>query len=105
MLLMKKIFFEAIRKGTKTTTLRYWQRPQVRAQSNTLIPGLGYVRIEAVRPVSLEELTERDAQADGFATLADLHAALGELYSSDSRTGRTLYHVHFTYLPEGRRCD
>lgn len=100
MLLMKKIFFDAIRKGTKTTTLRYWQRPQVRAQSNSFVPGLGYVRIEAVRAVSLAELTQHDAQADGFATLADLRTALEQLYSSSQRSDRTLYQVHFTYLPK-----
>ncbi len=40
MLLMKKKYFEPIRRGAKTTTLRYWLRPRVKYGSVHKIPGL-----------------------------------------------------------------
>ena len=44
MLLMKKIFFDAIRCGEKTTTLRYWQRQHINPGSVQFVRGLGKLR-------------------------------------------------------------
>jgi hypothetical protein len=98
MLLMKKIFYDAIRDGTKTTTLRFWQRRMVRPGSEHRIRGLGRVRIDEVRPVELSDLTEADARADGLAGLEALRVALDEMYPPEQRKGRTLYLVGFTFL-------
>lgn len=98
MLLMKKVFFDAIRSGAKRTTLRYWRRMQVRPGTVHRIRGLGAVRIEAVRPVEWTELTDADAVADGFDSLPALEGALSEMYPPHTRPGRTLYRVHFTLL-------
>ncbi len=98
MLLMKKIFYDAIREGTKTTTLRFWKRRMVRPGSEHRIRGLGRVRIDEVRPVDLSELTEADAKADGLAGLEALRIALDEMYPPQHRDGRTLYLVRFRYL-------
>lgn len=95
MLLMKKRFFEAIRAGRKTATLRYWQRMQVRRGSVHVVPGLGRVKITDVRAVELHALDDADAAEDGFETAADLRDALQELYPPDRRDGRTLYKVRF----------
>lgn len=97
MLLMKKAYFEAIRAGRKTTTLRYWKHRRVRPGSEHTVPGLGRVRIESVREVSLEQLTEADARSDGFESLADLRKALAECYDQTERSRRALYLVSFTY--------
>jgi len=97
MLLMKKEFFDAIRVGAKTTTLRYWPRLMVREGSTHTIRGLGKVRIERVQVVELTSLTAADARADGFAGLAELTAALKRLYGRP-RADRQLYRVHFTLL-------
>ena len=102
MLLIKKRFFDDIRSGRKTTTLRYWSRCRVRANSVHTVPGLGAVRIDAAGPVEPDELTDEDARADGFAGLRDLAEALDELYPLDQRDGRRLFLVRFTYLPAGR---
>lgn len=103
MLFMKKQYFEAIRSGRKTTTLRLWKRPMVRADSIHTVRGLGRVRVLAVREVELDQLTDADARADGFETLADLTRTLHEYYPSDKRLGRTLYHVRFVYLGDSSR--
>ena len=98
MLFMKKEYFEPIRSGRKTTTLRFWRGPLVRPHSEHAIRGLGRVRIEAVRPLELAELTEQDAREDGFDSLADLKRRLDEYYPPEKRDGRKLYQVRFTFL-------
>ncbi len=101
MLLMKKVFFEAIRSGEKTTTLRYWLRRMVRPGSLHTVPGLGKVHIDEARPVEFGDLTDADAKADGFADLQALKAALHDLYSPECRQRRKLYLVRFTFDNDG----
>ena len=99
MLLMKKLYFDAIVSRAKTTTLRYWRSPRVRAHSVHKVPGLGAIRIESVRRVNPIELTDADARADGFESMTDLMRALRAIYPFETRSGRHLYQVHFTFLP------
>lgn len=98
MLLMKKVYFDAIRSGAKQTTLRYWRHMHVRPGSVHTIRGLGAVRIEAVRSVEWADLTDADARADGFDDLPALKSALAQMYPPKKRRGRTLWRVHFTFL-------
>jgi hypothetical protein len=100
MLFMKKQFFDAIRSGRKTATLRFWARRQVRPETTHLVRGLGQVRILAVEPISLADLTDRDARVDGFDDLAQLHRALEEVYPPEARAGKQLYKVTFRYPAE-----
>ena len=104
MLLMKKRFFEAIRAGRKTTTLRYWQRPIVRAGGVRTVPGLGKVRIDSVEAIAPDRLTDADARADGFDGVEAMLAALREIYPPQTRAKRTLYKVGFTYLGDGEKA-
>ena len=98
MLLIRKRFFDDIRSGRKRTTLRYWRHMRVRPGSVHTVPGLGRVRIEAVRAVEPDSLTDAEARNDGFASAADLHEALAEFYPPEKRRGRVLYEVRFTLL-------
>ncbi len=101
MLLMKKQFFDAIRTGRKTTTLRYWRRAIVAAGSMHNIRGLGRIRIDQIHLVKLRDLRAADARADGFETLAALKRTLKEMYPTrGSGDGRRLYQIHFTFLAE-----
>lgn len=98
MLLFKKVFHDAIIAGTKTTTLRYWRYQRVKPGSIHTVPRLGRVRIESVQRVEMADLTADHARDDGFESLADLHAALAEMYGPNPETsGRQLFLVHFTY--------
>ena len=45
----------------------------------------------------MDRLTEQDARADGFESLADLREALDRLYPPEQRDGRRLYQIRFTY--------
>jgi len=104
MLLMQKKYFDAIRAGRKTTTLRFWRSCRVRPQSRHRVPGLGTIRIEDVRTVDWDELTDADARSDGFPCLEALKQALHELYPAEARTGRNLYRIHFVLLWPGRQA-
>ncbi|MCY2927362.1 MAG: ASCH domain-containing protein, partial [Planctomycetota bacterium] len=75
MLFLRKQYFEAIRAGTKTTTIRFWRYAMVRPGSVETVPGLGRLRIEGIEELAFEALTAADAQADGFADLAALRTA------------------------------
>ncbi len=100
MLLFKKRFHEAIVRGEKTTTLRFWKRRQVRPDSVHTVPHLGRLRILDVAPADLDTLDETDAQADGFESVAQLRVALEEMYPQAERAGRTLYRVAFEFIGE-----
>jgi hypothetical protein len=98
MLLVRKKFFEDIRRGAKTTTLRFWRWCRTPAGSVHSVRGLGRLRIDSARAVEWGQLTDADARADGFGDLAALRAALESLYPPEKRQGRKLYQVRFTYL-------
>ena len=100
MLLMKRIYFDAIRRGEKTTTLRYWRWAHVRRDRVQQIRGLGGLRIDEVSVVDLGDLTDAHAHADGFEDLAALGEALDAMYPAEKRQGRQLYLVRFTFLGE-----
>jgi hypothetical protein len=94
-LLFKKCFFEAIRGGTKRTTLRRWSAARVRAGQRAFSPGLGWLQIEAVDAVELEQLTGADARADGFDRVSDMLKALREIYPDQEVDGRRWFRVKF----------
>lgn len=98
MLMMKKIYFDAIRRGEKTTTLRYWRWPRVRPGTVQTIRGLGSIRIDDLTAVGKDDLTDAHARADGFEGLAALREAMDAIYPPANRDGRRLYLVRFTFL-------
>ncbi|GAG49797.1 unnamed protein product [marine sediment metagenome] len=105
MLLMKKAFFDAVRGGRKTVTLRHWRYRRVAPGQIHTVPGLGKVRIESVREAALSSLTDADAAADGLSSAAELRRALRKIYPSLRGGGdpsRRLYRVQFCYLGDGR---
>jgi len=95
MLLFKKKFLEAIRRGEKTQTIRLWKHRRMRAGQRSYIPGVGHIRVTAVDEVRLEELTDADALPDGFPTAAALRAELAALYGDRLAAGYRAYRVRF----------
>src|SRR5215470_13689268 len=74
-------FVGPVRNGIKRSTVRYGIRefslgPARLASGNDHIP----IMITALRYTTLEQLTEADAQTDGFASLSDLLVALRRFY-------------------------
>lgn len=100
-LFFKKRFQDAIRAGTKRTTIRRWDRPMVHAGQQAFSPGLGWLLIDAVDAVELDALGDDDADADGFASVAEMKQLLIELYpahaTDQKRWFRVRFHLHATH--------
>jgi len=104
-LLFRKEFFDGIRAGRKTQTVRLWARQWVRAGAICEIPNLGFARILQVTPIDLEDLTETDARADGFDSLRGLLAKITEIYGPERPADRQFYRVAFAFLGEERPVE
>jgi hypothetical protein len=94
-LLFKKCFFAAIRGGTKRTTIRRWASARLKVGQSAYTPGLGRLLIESVEVVHLDDLTDADAQADGFASTTEMRAALRSLYPHTHDDGRKWFRIAF----------
>lgn len=99
MLLFKKKFLPAIRSGQKRQTLRFWKWRHMRAGQRSYIPGAGHILVTAVEEVRLEDLTDSDALADGFASLEELKAELAAIYPAHQAQGRKLFRIMFELIP------
>ncbi len=100
MLLFKKKFLPAIRRGEKTQTIRLWKHRRMRAGQRSYIPGVGPVRIHTVDEVCLDELTDADARPDGFRDAEQLRAELQALYAEQLAAGYQAYRVVFEVMGE-----
>jgi len=103
MLLFKKKFLPAIREGEKTQTIRLWKHRRLKPGQRSYIPGAGYIRITAVEPVELDELSDQDARPDGFDTADQLRAEIERLYPTRQTVGYRAYRVAFELLPPGEQ--
>jgi hypothetical protein len=95
MLLFKRKFLPAIRQGEKTQTIRLWRWRMMRAGQRSYIPGAGYIRIDQVEQVRLEDLTDADAVPDGFATADALRAEINAIYGDKIAAGYQAFRVVF----------
>ncbi len=95
MLLFKKKFMDAIRRGEKTQTIRLWKHCRMKAGQRSYIPGAGYIRVLGVEPVELAELTDEDARPDGFDSAAALRQELAALYAGQLADGHRAYRIRF----------
>ena len=95
MLLFKKKFLESIRSGAKTQTVRLWKVCRFRAGGRSYIPTIGYIRITAVDPVSLDDLTDDDARLDGFPSAEALRAEIRTLYADRLAAGDRAFRLRF----------
>jgi len=100
LLLFKKKFIESILIGEKTQTIRLWRRCRVQTGQRSYIPGAGYIMIESVDLIRLDELTDMDARLDGFSDAAALQAEIHSLYAEELQQGFQAFRVRFTRLPE-----
>ncbi|MEM9351415.1 MAG: ASCH domain-containing protein [Planctomycetota bacterium] len=98
MLLFKKKFLPAIRAGEKTQTVRLWKHRMMRSGQRSYIPGAGYVRVESVDSVRLDELTDGDARPDGFETADLLRAELDAIYGDKLKSGYQAFRVRFRLI-------
>jgi len=94
-LLFKKKFLPAIRSGEKTQTVRLWKHRRMKPGQRSYIPGAGYIQVDSVDEVQLDELTDEDARRDGFASVELLRHEIVQLYSEQLTDGYRAYRVVF----------
>ena len=94
-LFFKKRFQDAIRAGTKRTTIRRWNRPMLRAGQQAFSPGLGWLVIDAVDVVSFDALGDADAASDGFDSLGEMKRLLIELYPHHASDRKQWFRIRF----------
>ncbi len=99
MLLFKKKFMDAIRRGEKTQTVRLWKFRKMRPGQRSYIPGAGYIHITAVDAVALAALTDDDARLDGFESAAALRQEIEQLYPQQLAKGYEAFRIRFELLP------
>jgi hypothetical protein len=100
MLLFKKKFMDAIRSGQKTQTVRLWKFRKMKPGQRSYIPGIGYIQISAVDEVALAELTDDDAQLDGFESAAALRKEIELLYPKQLAADHRAFRIRFHVLPD-----
>lgn len=74
-MLLRAATLEAIAAGAVTVAFRRWRRPTVKA-GGTLTTRVGVLAIDAVEPVSLDDLTDEDARRAGHASRDEVVAML-----------------------------
>jgi len=99
MLLFKKKFLDDIRCGRKTQTIRVWKVRHMRSGQLSYIPGVGYIRIDAVDKVALHELTDEDALPDGFSSATELRQEIHRLYNEQQLNDYQVFRIRFHVLP------
>ena len=105
MLLFKEKFIEQIRNGEKTQTVRLWKYRRMKVGQRSYVPGVGYIRIDSVKPIELDNLTDDDAILDGFPTADALRAELYDLYDADVLTKLIPFKIRFSvYTPSEQRA-
>jgi hypothetical protein len=95
MLLFKKKFLPAIRSGAKTQTIRLWKWRLMRSGQRSYIPGAGHIGVDSVEEVRLDDLTDADAQPDGFPTAAALRHELESIYGDRLASGYKAFRITF----------
>ncbi|WID95858.1 hypothetical protein QO058_24385 [Bosea vestrisii] len=82
-MLLDRRTLEGIAEGSITQVLRRWRRPSVKS-GGTLLTAIGQLAIDAVEPITEDQLGAADARAAGFDSREEALAALtgreGSLY-------------------------
>ncbi|KRE23750.1 hypothetical protein ASE66_00285 [Bosea sp. Root483D1] len=82
-MLLDRRTLQGIAEGRITVVLRRWRRPSVKS-GGTQLTAIGQLAIEAVEPITEDQIDAADATAAGFDTRDDALAALsgreGDLY-------------------------
>jgi hypothetical protein len=81
---------ERVKRGEITVSVRIWLKPRVRVGGRyRLAPG--YVRVDKLREIELDDITPSLARRSGFAGVADL------LKTAKHGRGERVYLVEFHY--------
>ena len=82
---------ESVRRGEITCSIRFWTNPHVKVGARYRMDE-GEIRIDAVEPIELTEITPELARESGFLGVADL------LKVARHGKGENIYLIRFHYL-------
>ncbi len=77
MLLFQKRFHEGLVSGAITLTFRRWAKPHVKPGGRYRCHPIGVLEVDAIVRVVVADITETDAVATGFVSLAELVQYMG----------------------------
>lgn len=105
--MFKRKYHNGIKGGTITETVRYWldwKAEQVAVGKLTYVYGLGYIMVDSMDKVKLDDLTEEDVKRCGEEDLDSFRKSLLETYSKlfpdrDLAEGYW-YRLRFRYMYE-----
>ncbi len=92
-LIFTKRLREGVRQGQITCSVRIWQRPRVSVGKRYRMEE-GQIEVEALLPISLDDITPALARASGFKGVVDL------LKVAKHGPGENVYLVRFHFVPE-----
>ena len=97
-MLFKQKDLEGIKAGNITLSFRNWKKLSVNVGSE-IKTTVGVVKIGSIREVKLEDITEEEAKAAGFASAKSLTGLL-----ASQKEGK-IYKIAVTYLQEDPRIE
>jgi hypothetical protein len=86
---------ERVVRGEITCSVRIWQRPRVKEGGRYRL-GDGVVVVDALLPISLDDVTPALARRSGFENVAEL------LATAKHGPGESVFLVELHYEPSGR---
>ena len=86
---------DGVRSGEITTSIRIWMRPHVKV-GNRYAMEEGAIEVDAILPISFEDITPELARESGFKGVVDL------LKIAKHGPGENVYLVRFHYVPPAR---
>jgi hypothetical protein len=91
-----KYLRDGVRSGQITSSVRIWMYPRVKA-GNRYRMEEGEIEVDAIEPITMDEVTDEIARASGFASVPDL------LKIAQHGRGDNVYLVRFHYIAPGHR--
>lgn len=91
-----KYLRDGVRSGVITCSIRIWMSPRVKVGHRYRMEE-GEIEVDAVEPITLDDVTDEIARASGFASVPDL------LKVAKHGRGENVYLVRFHFVPPERR--
>jgi len=85
---------DGVRRGRIRSSVRIWQRPQVKAGGKYPMDD-GHIVVDSIDKIRIKDITRDLAREGGFESVADL------LGTAKHGPGRNVYLIRFHYLAPG----
>jgi hypothetical protein len=105
MLLFKKRFHQGLVDGSVTLTIRWWDKPHVKAGGRYRVHPIGVVEVDAVARITLGALSEDDARRAGFVDLAELVEYAKPVAKGPLTAQTPIFKVDLRYGGDGDRVQ